>query len=145
MKNDKIIHTAGIFFSIIIIGLSIYLYYLNSKIISQIKKPLVDTKVSTQVDVETKTEIVDYKNTEILVLNATRTKGLAKIYADKLINLGYTKVSTGNYEETTDENLLIAPHDFKDDLLKIEFTNYKFIPQPLTEENSKIQIVIAKN
>lgn len=133
MNKDRIIFSIGIVISLIVIGASGWLYYQNSKKTGMRKEEIVTTQ--TPVATIKPQQTVDYKNIDIQVLNGSGKVGLAKVYADKLKKLGYTKVTTGNYIETITGNLLLAPTDFG---LDINLENYKY------EKSEIIKIVIAK-
>lgn len=137
MKHDKTIFVFGLLFIILMSGLSGFLYYLS------VKKTEINT--TNLVKKETKNVVIptaklvanDYKNNEIVVLNATGISGAAKKYADKLKTLGYTKVSTGNNIDKLSKNKLLAPTDFREDLVKIDFLDYEY------EKNESIKIIIG--
>ncbi len=133
MTKDKVIFSIGIFISLIVIGTSGFLYYKKQLIINS-EKLIIVTK-PTQIPEPTKTPEVNYKNTEIQVLNGSGKAGLAKTYADKLTILGYTKITTGNYTEIITGNLLFAPTDFGKE---INLENYTY------EKSDLIKIIISK-
>lgn len=139
MNKDKFIFTASIIATMLITLVSGFLYFVTQRPSLYKSETVVQDKIKQDATKQTpKPEVVNYKNYEIEILNATKTKGLAKIYADKLSTLGYTKVTTGNYKETTSVNILYSPTDFKEDLEKIDFKNYKHI------KSDKIKIIIAE-
>lgn len=136
MKKDNLIFTTGIIFLLLVITLCSFLFIKNKNI-----KTAVSTNLKTEIiktPEATSHPEINYKDKEVEVLNATKTKGLAKIYADKLVSLGYTKVTIGNYTEPLESNLLLSPSDFSSDLAKIGFNNYKF------EKSKSVKIIVAK-
>ncbi len=78
---------------------------------------------------------IDYKNIEIEVLNGSGISGQAKIFANKLEKLGYTKVSTGNYKEIVDRGLLLAPTDFGKEINMVDY---------IYQKDEKTKIIISK-
>ncbi len=138
MKHDKAIFVSGLLLTILISSVSGLLYYLNTIRDVRNNDSMTKSETPKTIVATMAPAVIDYKNNEIEVLNATKTKGLAKVYADKLILNGYKKVKTGNYTDTTDTNILYAPLDFKEELIKIDFTNYKYI------KSESIKIIIGK-
>ncbi len=124
--KDKATFVAGSLFTLLVISISALLFYLYLNNLSTNIQTNIPEK-TIQPIATTEPNNLGFKNTEIEVLNATKVKGLAKVYADKLILIGYTKVKTGNFTESADTNILYAPADFKSELEKIDFKNYKFI------------------
>lgn len=130
--KDNFIFITGIFISLIVVGASVFLYYKNTQRIAPSVERIVEATVTPE---PTKTPEINYKNTEIQVLNGSGKAGLAKIYADKLAKLGYTKITTGNYEEIITGNLLFAPTDFGKD---INLEDYTF------KKSEDIKIIMGK-
>lgn len=129
--KDKIIFSMGIIISLVIIGCSAWLYYQNTKLIVKTTNPVPTIKPQT-ISYDEKS---NYKNTEIQVLNGTEIAGKAKKFANTLSNLGYIKITTGNYNTTVTGNLLLAPTDFGSD---IKLENYKY------QKSDQIKIIIGK-
>ncbi len=132
MKKDKAIFIVGILFMLSICGASGWLYFLNTKGTGYSVQRIVE---ATQTPEPTAIPKADYKNIDIQVLNASKTKGLAKIYADKLIELGFEKLTTGNYADETDKNLLFAPTDFGKE---INLEDYEY------EKSETIKIIVIE-
>jgi hypothetical protein len=134
MIRDKIIFTIGIILGLMVVSASGFLFYKNQLIIKN--EELIIKEVATPVAEATiKPVDTNYKNIEIQVLNGSGKAGAAKKYADILSNLGYSKVSTGNYEEIVTSNLLFAPTDFGDE---INLKKYEY------KKSDSIKIVIGK-
>lgn len=121
MNKDKAIFIFGIIVSLVVISVSGMLYYQNSKKTGMRKEEIVI--IQTPEPTQKPQETVNYKNTEIQVLNGSGKAGLAKTYADKLEKLGYTKITTGNYGKIIRGNMLIGPTDFGKE---INLENYKY-------------------
>lgn len=132
MNKDKLIFSIGIFVSLIIIGVSGFLFF-KTKTVKTTSGELRVTSIQTP-EATQKPYQMDYKNIEIQVLNGTGKAGLAKTFADKLEKLGFVKVTTGNYTETITGNLFFAPTDFGKD---INLENYRY------QKSESIKIVIG--
>jgi len=137
MKKDNFIFVIGILISTLVMVLSVFLYLQSIKK-SGVRNGGIAISTTSPIPTQKPEQQATYKNTEIQVLNASGKKGLAKTYADKLTGLGYTKVTVGNYQGSVDQNLLFSPSDFKEDLEKIGFDNYRF------EKSDIVKIIIAK-
>lgn len=138
-KKDKFVFGFGILITILVLFTSSFLFLKYSNF----KKPVVEEEKLevVEVPIETIKPEVSYKKTPIKVLNASGISGVAKKYADGLEKLGYSNVSTGNYEKIVTGNLLFAPEDttsFKADLTDIDFINYEF------EKSEDIKVVVGK-
>lgn len=137
MNRDKIIFLTGLVGASLIWFFSGLLYYLSN--VGSTNDNVINTQsVIVETPIPTPYAINDYKDSRIEVLNATKTKGLAKSYADRLTSMGYTSVVSGNYDGTADTNMLYAPSDLKADLEKIEFLDYKYF------KSEEIKIIIIK-
>jgi hypothetical protein len=137
MRHDKTIFILGILFTILVTCFSGFLYYISIKK-SEINTSSLAKKEIQKIAVATTKPVVDYRNIDIQILNATGVSGAAKKYADKLKALGYTKVTTGNNTDKLLKNKLLAPADFREDLVKIDFLDYEY------EKNESIKIIIGK-
>lgn len=131
MNKDKIIFSIGIFISLMIISVSGWLYYKSEQQI--VNKDQQKTEITQTPSPTEKPQVIDYKNQKIEVLNGSGKAGLAKVFADKLTKLGFTKVTTGNYEKTVG-NLLFAPRDFGAD---INLEGYKY------QKSETIKIILG--
>lgn len=133
MNKDKIIFSIGIFISLMIISFSGWLYYKSEQQI--VNKDQQKTEITQTPSPTEKPQVIDYKNQKIEVLNGSGKAGLAKVFADKLTKLGFTKVTTGNYVEIVTGNLLFAPTDFGKD---INLENYEY------KKSDDIRVVYGK-
>ncbi len=131
--KDKFIFVTGIIFSIIIIGVSGWLFVRSTKGTGVRVQGIVETTKAPEATVIPQLQ-ADYKNSEIQVLNGSGIAGAAKKMANTLKTLGYVKVTTANYEKIVNQNLLFAPTDFGKE---INFENYKY-------EKSEIIKIILK-
>jgi hypothetical protein len=141
--NDKTVFTLGIFFALLVLSLSFYCYLSFVSISKKVNTVATSNPIATNIP--SPSPIVldqDLKKNKIEVLNATKTKGLAKLYADKLIKLGYTNVTSSNFDGEIAENTLYSSYDFKEDLSKIDFKEYKFIKNKSIGDT--IKIIITK-
>lgn len=134
MTKDKAVFVMGILVTLVIICTSVWLFFQNKRLENSAERLVKTEAISTPITTQ-KPQEINYKETEILVLNGSGKTGLAKTYAEKLKVLGYTKVTTGNNKELVTGNLLLAPTDFGKE---INLENYKY------EKSDEIKIVIGK-
>ena len=132
-KKDKIVFGTGILITVLVIGVTSFLFYNYKRVESNQKKIVIEPTI-TPIATE-KPQIIDYKNTEIQVLNGSGIACRAKKLTDELKNMGYLKVTAGNYENVITGNILESPTDFGK---SINLENYKF------QKSDVIKIIIGK-
>ena len=133
-KKDKIVFGTGILITVLVIGVTSFLFYQYQNRKSGVSN---EKLVESQTPEPQKTEKpqVDYKNHKIQVLNGSGIAGSAKKLTDELKNMGYLQVTAGNYEEIITGNILMAPTDFGKD---ISLKDYQY------EKSETIKIIIGK-
>jgi len=130
-KKDKFVFGTGIVVTILIVSVSGWLYF------ASLRKPVNKTQTTeiTPTSEPVKILEVDYKDKEIQVLNGSGIASRAKKLTDELKNMGYLKVTAGNYEKIITGNILMSPTDFGKD---INLKDYQY------EKSETIKIIIGK-
>ena len=117
----------------------------------ELLKSLHSGEVTGSVDTSDKTDTVDVSkielksNLKIMVLNATSINGLAGEVKDKIDNLGYENIETGNTEHQDKSVIMTENKEIKDflktdtDIKKVEKLSKK------DYENYDVVIVLGKD
>jgi hypothetical protein len=137
-KRDKLLFGTGILIAVLVICASAYLY---SRYIQIKRIEISDERVVSATPVLQAVQS-DYKNLKIEILNASGKSGVAGIFTKKLLDLGYSNVTAGNYGSVLNGGILKMPEasasSFESDLKSLGFSNYKI------EKSDSIQIILGK-